>query len=277
MLGYSRWCGTTIRWGFAIVLSCTVSLTALSAHDTWVQTNAALLRTGDAIHIDLMLGNHGNEHRDFKLASKLDPAGCTLTVRSPSGKVYDVKDKLVDLGLAPKEGFWSTRFAAKESGMYIVEHTLDRVLNHGKLVRSIKSGKALYMMTPLLDKVPEDAPGFNHVCGHALELVPQVNPVAPMGPGKPIKVQLLWKGKPLAKTKISFVPRGYTLAEGFDKDYERETDEAGMASFTPTEGNYYLIVAHVNAPDEKTADYVMTQYSATLTVLVPDVCPCCGD
>ena len=46
-----------------------------AAHDTWVQTNTNLIRTGDAVHIDLMLGNHGNDHRDFKLASKLDPEG----------------------------------------------------------------------------------------------------------------------------------------------------------------------------------------------------------
>src|SRR6185436_2774462 len=43
------------------------------AHDTWVQTNTNVVRTGDAVHVDLMLGNHGNDHRDFKLASKLAP------------------------------------------------------------------------------------------------------------------------------------------------------------------------------------------------------------
>jgi uncharacterized GH25 family protein len=52
----------------------TVALVAAAgfapAHDTWVQTNTNLVRTGDAVHIDLMLGNHGNDHRDFKLASK---------------------------------------------------------------------------------------------------------------------------------------------------------------------------------------------------------------
>ena len=30
-------------------------------------------------------------------------------------------------------------------------------------------------------------------------------------------------------------------------------------------------------PDEGGKDYKSTKYSATLTVLVPQVCPCCGD
>ena len=42
--------------------------TAAGAHDTWVQTNANVVRAGDAVHVQLMLGNHGNDHRDFKLA-----------------------------------------------------------------------------------------------------------------------------------------------------------------------------------------------------------------
>lgn len=42
-----------------------------TAHDTWVETNTSVVRTGDVVHVDLKLGNHGNEHRDFKLASKI--------------------------------------------------------------------------------------------------------------------------------------------------------------------------------------------------------------
>ena len=29
------------------------------AHDTWLQTNANLVRVGEVVHIDLLLGNHG--------------------------------------------------------------------------------------------------------------------------------------------------------------------------------------------------------------------------
>ncbi len=33
-----------------------------------VQTPSLVIRQGDFVYVDLMLGNHGNDHRDFKLA-----------------------------------------------------------------------------------------------------------------------------------------------------------------------------------------------------------------
>src|SRR5262245_3603848 len=83
---------------------------AAGAHDTWVQINTNVVRVGDNVHVDLMLGNHGNDHRDFKLAGKVDPAGCTLEVLAPDGKRYDLKDRLIDVGYVPKEGYWTTKF-----------------------------------------------------------------------------------------------------------------------------------------------------------------------
>lgn len=247
------------------------------AHDTWVQTNTNLIRTGDAVHIDLMLGNHGNDHRDFKLASKIDLEGATLAVTDPEGKAFDLKPKLTDLGYAPKEGFHSAKFAAAKPGLYSVAHTADRVVNHGKPVRAIRSAKAYFLVSPSLDNVRKDWGGFDKPLGHALELVPEANPVAPMGPGAAIKVRVLFHGKPLADARVSFIPRGETLAEGFDKTYERSTDSAGRANFVPKTGNYYLIVVHHKEPAAANAEYESIAYSATLTVLVPDVCPCCGE
>jgi uncharacterized GH25 family protein len=248
-----------------------------SAHDTWVQTNTQLVRVGDAVHIDLMLGNHGNDHRDFKLASKVDPAGGTSTVIAPSGKRYDLLDRFVDLGYAPKEGFNSAKFAVAEPGLYAVAHFSDRIVNHGVPARSLKSAKAFFVASTSLDKPNPNNPGFDKPLGHPLEIVPQSNPVLPMGPGQAIRVCVLLKGQPLAEARVSFIPRGEALTEGFDERYERKTDAKGDASFTPTTGNYYLVVVHHVSPDEKGTDYVQTTYSATLAVLVPDVCPCCGE
>jgi uncharacterized GH25 family protein len=249
----------------------------LFAHDTWVQTNTNVIRSGDAVHIDLMLGNHGNEHRDFRLASKVALDGCSLRVIAPGGKHFDLKDRLVDTGYTPKEGFWTTRFAASDPGLYVVEHSVDKVVNHGKPARSIKSAKTLFVVSKSLDKVSQDNPGFDRVLGHALEIVPVTNPVTPMGPGQKMTVKLLLKGKPLAESQVSFIPRSETLSEQFDQRYERLTDVNGLASFTPKAGDYYLVVAHHKAPDERGNDYESTQYSATLTVFVPEVCPCCGE
>jgi uncharacterized GH25 family protein len=98
-----------------------------------------------------------------------------------------------------------------------------------------------------------------------------------MGPGQPIKVRLLFKGKPLADEAVSFIPRGETLTEEFDPRYERRTDANGRAKFTPKEGNHYLVVAHRADAAERGSGYDSTKYSATMCVYVPQVCPCCGE
>lgn len=245
-----------------------------AAHDTWVQTNTNVVRIGDAVHVDLMLGNHGNEHRDFKIASKTTLDGATLDIFSPDGQKYDLKPELVDLGYAPKEGFWTARFTPAKAGLYMVAHSRDSL---HLTSRGIKSGKTFFVASERLDKVSQNNPGFDKPLGHALELVPLTNPVTPMGPGEELRVQLLYQGKPLAGATVSFIPRGTQLAPEFDAQYERKTDAQGQASFTPKEGNYYLVVAHHVEPEQSGEGYESTKYSATLTVLVPQVCPCCEE
>lgn len=248
----------------------------LHAHDTWVQTNTNVVKTGNGVFVDLMLGNHGNDHRDFKLASKASLANATFKIHAPNKASYDLKDRLIDVGYTPKEGFWSGKFVPAEPGLYLVEHFQDQIVNHGRPVRSIKSGKTCFVVSQKLDDVPEENPGFDKSLGHPLEIVPEANPVTPMGPEIPIRVRVFLHGKPLPEARVSFIPRGITLAEGFDEQYERKTNDNGRAAFTPKEGNYYLVAVH-HKTDEKGDGYESTSYSATLTVFVPDVCPCCGE
>ena len=91
--------------------------------------------------------------------------------------------------------------------------------------RAIKSAKTCFVTAASLDRPTADNPGFDRPIGHDLELVPVLNPVTPMGPGSPIKVRLLYQGKPLAGERVSFIPRGATLKAGLDEQYERTTDE----------------------------------------------------
>lgn len=259
----------------ATLLVLTASFAA-RAHDTWVQTNAHIVRVGDAVHVDLLLGNHGNDHRDFKLAGKVDLANVKLDVIAPDAKRFDLKPSLADMGYAPKEGFWTARFQPDRPGLYTIVQTSDAVVSYAP-TRSIKSGKSFFVASKSLDKVSEDNPGFDRVLGHPLELVPLTNPVTPMGPGTPLRVKLLFNNKPLAGATISFIPRGQTLAEGFDERFERKTSEDGVASFEPKEANYYLVVAHHADDTAKGEGYTSTKYSATLCLLVPAICPCCGE
>lgn len=257
------------------VITLSISMAA-SAHDTWVQTNTNVIRTGDAVHVDLMLGNHGNNHRDFKLASKISLDGVTLRLHGPKGTPIDLASRLVDVGYTPKEGFWTTKIGVTEPGLYLIEQHAVGIVNHGKPIRSVRSAKTFFVAAKSLAEIPHENPGFDKVLGHGLELIPEANTVTPMGPDVPIRVKVLFEGKPLAGAKVSFIPRGIALSEGFDATYERTTNDNGRAMFSPKEGNYYLVVVHHETP-EKGTGYESCKYAATLTVFVPDVCPCCGE
>lgn len=239
-----------------------------AAHDTWVETNTSLVRVGDIVHIDLKLGNHGNDHRDFKLAGKVGLDSCQIAVVSPNGKSFDLKPHLNDVGFAPKEGYWTSRYPAQEPGLYVVAQTVESL--RGKS-RSIKSAKTYFMASKKLDEVSAAQTGLDLLIGQGLEIVPLSNPVTEMGPGQPIRVKILLQSRPLSGVRVSFVPRGTMLDEGFDKKYERATDSEGLASFTPEEGNVVLIVAHHSAPDQKGEGYDNTSYASTLTIAVPQL------
>lgn len=244
-------------------------------HDTWVQVSANAVRPDDVVHVDLLLGNHGNDHRDFKIAGKLGSLeGVTLDVLGPGGRKTDLLPGLVDLGYAPKEGFWSGRFVAADEGLHCVAHARDGI-RHGS--RGLKSGKAYFLVSESLDTPPVATKEFAQPLGHPLELVLKSHPVLASGPGQPIAVQLLHHGKPLADERVSFIPRGTTLKAGFDPDYERQTDAEGRCTFTPREGNLVLVVAHRTVPEERGEGYDKTSYSATLVLNVPQRCACCTE
>ena len=265
--------------GVLVVLSLIGRPSITIAHDTWVQTATNFVRPEDVVHIDLCLGNHGNDHRDFKLASKLSSLeGASLDVVGPGGVRTDLLPEMVDLGYAPKEGFWSGRFIAAQQGLHCVAHTLDKL---HRTTRGIKSGKAYFLVADSLDQAPDlnaMSEGIG-VCakplGHPLEIVLETHPVLALSPGKEIVVRLFFRGQPLADQKVSFVPRGATLAAELDPEFERMTDAQGRCRWTPKDGNFVLIVAHHSIPEEKGDGYDKISYSATLVLNVPQRCMCC--
>lgn len=257
------------------VLATALVAVAASAHDIWLETNSAVIRQGDVISLSLMLGNHGNEHRDFRLASKIGAGKQNLVVYGPNGRSYDLTPELIDTGYAPQEGFWTTTFAPDTPGLYTAVSTFDQVMSYAP-VRDIKSAKTCFVVSKSLDRVPTKNPGFNRVYGHPLEIVPISNPVTPMGPGIVLKVRVLYKGKPLAGNKVSFIPRGTTLSGTLDPRFEKLTNARGEAQLTLTEAKTYLIVTHVKDGEAKGVGYESIGYSASLTLIVPGVCPCCA-
>lgn len=244
-----------------------------TAHDTWVQVAPRVVRPDDDVRVELFLGNHGNDHRDFKIAGKLGSLeGATLAVVGPAGRQTDLVPELVDVGYAPQEGFWSGRFVAAEEGLHCVAHTRDGIRHES---RGLKSAKAYFFASESLDRLPGPPKEVTAPLGHPLELVLESHPVLACGAGRKIDVRLLLRGRPLADHRVSFIPRGAELDPEFDPDFERRTDAEGRCSFTPREGNLLLVVARHVVPEEKGPGYDKTSYSATLVLDVPQRCACC--
>lgn len=239
-----------------------------SAHDTWIHVDTPVVRVGDTAHINLMLGNHGNGHRDFKLASKISPEGWTFSVLRPDGSATDLRPNLIDMGYAPKEGFWTGRFVANQPGLHLVTHTLDKL--HGK-IRAIKSSKSFLLSSESLDNLSPNQFDFSRRLDLPLELILLVDPIRDIQPGKPVVVQVLYQGKPLPKTRVSFIPRGAALSQEFDDRFERLTDNEGKATFSPSEANWMLVVVHHSAPEQKGEGFESTAYSATMTLQITSI------
>lgn len=265
----------------ALVACCGVVLGVLGggaqalAHDTWVETNTPLIRTGDVVHLDLKLGNHGNNHRDFKLSGRVNLDWVAWDLVTPSGKRMPLRSNAGATAAAEKEGYWTTPFLAQEEGVHTVVQTLDRVMMHGKSVRGIRTAKTIFVSSKSLDKPNCSTAAAQRALDLPFELVLETCPLQGVGAERPMKVRLLKGGKPLAGAVVSFVPRGAKLADDFDAEFERKTDSDGRVVFTPKTGNVYLVVAHHTADDEKAAEYEYTSYATTLTVHVPQKCACC--
>lgn len=251
----------------AIALAASFITSSATAHDTWVQSGPLVTRHNDVVHVDLMLGNHGNDHRDFKLASKITLKPCSLSVVAPDGTTSDLKPSIKDMGYAEKEGYWSARMVADQKDVYQVVHTLDTL--HGK-TRGIKSSKSFFVSSSCFGVFPTNGTEFIKPLNSGLELVLESS-LKTMGAGKEVQLKVLWNGKPLPEARVAFVPRGAVLAEGFDSDFERVADETGTVRFTPTEGNFLLAVVHHMAADESGDGYDRTHYGATMVLPIPQV------
>ena len=60
------------------------------AHDGWVEVSSIVER-GQPVTLSLMLGNHSNDHKSYRLAGKWNPKLTKLMVIEPSGKVNDLQ------------------------------------------------------------------------------------------------------------------------------------------------------------------------------------------
>ncbi|MFG0264740.1 MAG: DUF4198 domain-containing protein [Rhodopirellula sp. JB055] len=254
-----------LTFSFALLLPAIVS-----AHDTWIQTNSPIVRTGEVVHVDLRLGNHGNQHRDFKLAGLLTLDWTSMDHIDPDGKPSDLKPQLFTSASAEKQGYWTTPVTLTQPGVHQFVQKLDRVMNHGKSIRSIRTAKTFVLASDSLDVPKIDGHAHQTPAGLPFEIVLNTCPFGEVCVGQPITVTVLHHGNPIQDAVVSFIPEGETLQGDRDPNYEFVTDESGHATFVPKRATQYLIAAHYTAMDEKSDEFEFTSYASTITLRVPN-------
>lgn len=241
-----------------------ISCGRVSAHDTWVEAGQLGVRQGEYVYVNLMLGNHGNQHRDFRLASKITLAACTLHVFGPDRQAHDLKPAVIDMGSAEKEGFWAARYQPLTGGVHEVVHLLDTL--HGT-TRAIKSAKTYFVVDPdASGPTPGSLPSAHD---HGLELLLHTD-VMELAAGSELRLQVLRSGQPVPDARVTFVPRGTELIADFDRRHERTSDADGFVSYVPSNGNIYLAIVRAVAAHESGEGFDRTHYSAAIVLPVPN-------
>ena len=244
--------------------------TAALAHDGWIEV-PAIVEKGQPVTIALMLGNHANEHRSYRLAGKWNPKYLKLMVIEPSGKVNDITGSLVDLGeddekTGPKgpKGFHIAPFTPTAEGMHIVLAREEQVLQHGDepKFRSVRSARAAFaaLRSPQVAQGKKTT-GFSRAFAmdNVMEIVPISNPIA-VTQNDRVTLELRYKGKPFSNQTLSVVGR----LNGPASAQDLTTDEKGRVSVTAGAADSYLVRTKFDERSErKEGQYDLSSYEAT--------------
>ena len=217
-----------------------------AAHDTWVQTNTNLIRTGDAVHIDLMLGNHGNDHRDFKLASKLAPEQIQSFDGDRPGRQEVRPEARPGRPGLRTEGRLLLGQVRPGEGRGCTSPRRLRTRSSTTASRSARSAAPRRTSWPASrsTRSSKDWPGFDKPLGHGSNWCPKPTRSLPMGPGMPIKVKLLFDGQAAGRREGQLHPARRDAGGRHRRRIRANHRQGRPAEFTPKTGNYYLVVAH---------------------------------
>lgn len=255
----------------ALVLATTLvfSVPAL-AHDGWSQTNAPIIAQGEVSYVELLLGNHSNGHKSYRIAGQWSTDSSKVYVTTPAGKKVDITSTRFYTGEAATEtepalnnGFIAS-FSSAAPGAYIISVEGDSIFKNGDVsIRTLRSAKSFVAVSdiPLPARV-EALRGFSRtVHDDRAEWVPQFNPAAVV-PNEQVSVQLLLKGEPLADTEVSLIRRSNSEAQTLT------TDAQGTVTFQTGSADYYLLRAKPTTDERQDGEYEAVNYEATMTFTV---------
>ncbi|OPA76119.1 cobalt ABC transporter substrate-bindng protein [Paenibacillus selenitireducens] len=259
---------------FAALAMSTLLLAAFavpaSAHDGWSQTNSPVVASGEVSYVDLMLGNHSNEHASYRIAGKWSTDTTKVYVTTPAGKKADITSTIFYTGEEKEDANaginneFVTKFSSSAPGAYIISAEGDSIFKSADVSsRTLRSAKSFVAIAdiPLAQRV-QNLKGFSaHVTTDRAELVPQFNPAA-ITPDKQVQIQLLLKDKPLADTEVSVIRRSTSEAQ------KLKTDSNGMITFQTGAADYYLVRAKPSTDEKVAGQYDSVSYEATMTFIV---------
>jgi Domain of unknown function (DUF4198) len=230
-------------------LSLLAALLALAmpveAHDGWLEAHPVLVERGQPVSVFLMYGNHGNDHRSYRIAGKWRPEYATLVVTGPAGPPVDLTNQVTDLGdaedVGPKgpKGFHVAAFVPAQDGAYIALVTQSRELQvEGAKFQSIGTAKVVFAaLTSPVVAAARLLTGFDRAVASAdaLEIIPVTNPLA-LRTGDALTLEIRHRGRSLQNQPISIV-RGI---EGAPSAQTPTTDDRGQVKIVAGPADYYL-------------------------------------
>ncbi|MBH5319100.1 DUF4198 domain-containing protein [Paenibacillus sp. GSMTC-2017] len=245
------------------------------AHDGWSQANSPIIAPGQVSYVELMLGNHSNEHKSYRIAGQWSADTSKVYVTTPAGVKSDITSTRFYTGEAATEAepalnnYFVASFKSNAPGAYIISVEGDSVFKReGVGSRTLRSAKSFVAVgdIPVLERVKALKGFAKEVSPDRAELIPHTNPAA-ITTGQEVSIQLLLKGKPLADTAVDVIRRSNSEAT------QLKTDANGFVTLKAGAADYYLVRAKPGTTEAKAGEYDKTSYEATLTFTVQNESP----
>jgi uncharacterized GH25 family protein len=239
------------------------------AHDGWAQTNTPIVAQGQVSYVELMYGNHSNEHKSYRIEGQWSTDTSKVYVTTPAGVKADITSTRFYTGepstetTPAKNNYLVASFKSNVAGAYIVSTEGDSVFKGETSSRTLRSAKTFVAVgdIPVLDRVKALTGFSRQVSPDRAELVPLFNPAA-ITTGEQVSIQLLLKGKPLADTAVDVIRRSNSEAT------ELTTDANGIVKLAAGAADYYLVRSKPSTTEAKEGEYDVTNYEATMTFTV---------
>jgi hypothetical protein len=253
-----------------VILAASRSL----AHDFWLVPEFFAVPAGWHIHVRASTGGDFPESTaaltpDRVVSARLVGAGGSHGI----DRMHRIGNSLALEAAPPAEGQWWVAMEVKPRRIDLTAEEFNEYLAHDGLPQVLEIRRSRGELDlPGRERYSRGAKALVHVgsgasdcwdlvLGHAIELVPLVNPET-LHPGDTLGVRLLFRGQPVSGAIVS---AGYAGQPGPGHTSQDSTDAAGVARLAiPSTGVWYVRTIHmIEGPVE--ADFDWESFWATLT------------